>query len=644
MSAAFPHLLAPGRLGSMEVRNRILMSPMGDSRAEMDGSVSDRQVAYYAARARGGVGAIIVGSVSVAHPIGADAAHQIAASQDLHVPGLRRLADAVHVHGARLVAQLVHAATNARHDIAQGRPMLASSRPKREAPDRLSGMVTEAESAKMAAPFMAPGARASVDVATDDDIAQAIEWFAAAAQRCVNAGFDAIELHAGHGYLIDSFLSSAKNTRTDEWGGDVAGRSRFLCEIVRAVRARVDVPVWMRVNASEPHTEGGSTLADVLGVVALAEEAGIDAVHVSAYGNPMVGVGVTDSHTPHTPGNLVHLAESVKQHTELPVITVGRLEPEAAEAVLAEGRADFVAMGRKLLADPDLPNKLRDGRRDDVRPCIYQYRCIGNIFLNDGVACVSNAATAHGDEEAPPIAAAPRTVVVVGGGPAGMETARLLAAGGHQVTLVERNVELGGRLLVAGACDDTLESMRRWLIRQVEQSDVDIRLGCDLADLVSVISPDVVVDATGTAWPGLDPLTDWVRRGAGEGPVSGHVVLLGGDKPSLSMAALLRGRGHDVTVVEPSGVFGQALGLPGRFRLVADLEADGVTLVRELDDTSSVGATAIDMRRAGPVPVDAAATFPTATIHRVGDVSGSAGLEAAFRAARDLAFELAEQR
>ncbi len=615
MSASFERLMAPGRIGALELRNRILMCPMGDSIAEDDGQVSDRQIAYYGARARGGAALLIVGSVGVAYPAGSYAARQTAASDDRYVPGLARLADEVHRHGGKLAAQLVHDAANSRFDIQHGRPLLVSSPPKPASPDRLTMMVTPGEAQAMMAPFTQPTSKLSFQVATESDIAQAIEWFADAAERVVTAGFDAIELHAGHGYLIDWFLSPAKNQRTDGWGRDVEGRSRFLCEIIRAVRARVgpEVPVWMRFNAEEPHTDGGTRLEDAIEVLAYAERAGIDAVHVSAYGNPMAGVGITDSHTPHTPGNLVRLAAAIKAVTTLPVITFGRLEPEAAEAVLAAGSADFISMGRKLLADPDLPNKLAAGRPDDIRPCIYQYRCIGNIFVLDGVACVSNSATANGDVDAPPPATRPRHVVVAGGGAAGLETARLLAAAGHRVTLCEAGTELGGRLLVAGVCDPVLERMRGWLIRQVEQAGVALVLGQAVtAELLAALGADEVVDATGTAWPGLDPVEPWIRDEGTTPTVGARVVITGGDKPGLSLADLLVRRGRDVTVVEPSGVFGQAIGLPGRFRLVHDLETAGATLVTELserDQHTGVDTsidTRIDMARAAPVPLSIA--------------------------------------
>ena len=639
---AFDHLLSPGRIGSMELRNRILMCPMGDSIAESDGTVSDRQVAYYGARARGGAALVIVGSVGVAYPIGAYADRQTAASHDRYIPGLRRLADEVHRHGGKIAAQIVHDAANSRYDIAQGHPLLVSALPKRDAPDALTMMVTPDEAAAMMSPFTQPTSRYELHAATEDEITEAIEWFAAAADRCVEAGFDGIELHAGHGYLIDWFLSPAKNTRTDGWGGELAGRARFLVEVLQAARARIDdaVPIWLRLNADEPHTAGGTTVDDAIAVVALAERAGAAAVHVSSYGNPMVAVGITDGHTPHSPGNLVHLAAAVKATTDLPVITFGRLEPDDAETVLADGRADFVSMGRKLLADPDLPRKLAEGRVDDVRPCLYQYRCIGNIFLLDGIACVSNAATAHGDEDAPPIAASPRRLLIAGGGPAGMEAARLLALSGHQVTLVEAGVELGGMLLAGGACDEPLERMRRYLIRQVEQSSVEVRLGVRVdAALVASLQPDLVVDATGTAWPGVDPLAAWLRDSSAAGAPGAKVLIDGGDKPGLSLADRLVRSGREVTIVEPSGVFGQAIGLPGRFRLVHDLRAAGVATETAVPAVPADAEfdTVVDSRRAMPLPLDTGA-FLT---HRIGDVTGTAGLEVAFAAARELVFKLA---
>ncbi|HEX4492654.1 MAG TPA: FAD-dependent oxidoreductase [Acidimicrobiia bacterium] len=589
MSSRFSHLLAPGRIGKLEIRNRILMCPMGDCLAEPDGSVSERQIAYYEARARGGAGLLLVGSVSVAYPSGSYGAQQTALSSDEFLPGLRALTDRVHHHGARIAAQLVHDGQRSLLDIAQGRAVLCASPPARPAPDRLSQMVTADEIAAMTAPFTQPTSKFRLQVATAEDLAWVVETFADATERARRAGFDGVEIHAGHGYLIDDFLSPASNQRADEWGGALENRARLLVEVLRAARARVgnDFPIWFRINAQENFREGGETFDDALRVISLAIAAGADAVHVSAFANGNVAVGITRSHTPHEPNALVGFAAEVRRHVTVPVITFGRIEPDDAERAVAQGAADFVAMGRKLLADPELPAKLRDDRIDDVRPCIYQYRCIGNIFLGTSVACVANPATGRGDR-APEPATNPRRVLVIGGGPAGMHTAAVLARRGHAVTLWEAGTRLGGRLVAAGRCDAPIDRFVGWLQHELDGSGAAVALGVDATpELVARGGFDEVVVATGAAWSGLegpgsdlpfvhtvDGLGSWL---ADDGALVGRrVVVIGGGKAGLSLADLASRRGREVTIVEATNVFGAELGLPGRFELVATLEERGV--------------------------------------------------------------------
>ncbi len=626
----FRHLLTPGCIGAMELRNRILMCPMGDALADPDGTVNDRQLAYYGARARGGVALVIMGSVSASYPYGCYSPGQTGASDDRFVPGLTRMADEVHRHGAKIAAQITHDAGNSRFDTEQGFPVLVPSVPHPDPPDRLSGMVTPAEVEAMMKPFVTPTSKFDIKVADEDDIAQLIEWFASAAERLVGCGFDGIELHAGHGYILDSFLSPATNRRDDRWGGPVENRARLLLEVLRAVTSRVGdgVPVWMRINAEERHRPGGETLPDTLRVIEMAVNAGLAAVHVSTFSNPMVGIGICDAHTPQDPGHLRPNFQAVKASTTVPVIGFGRLEPDLAEDVLGSGDADFVAMGRQLLADPDLPNKLARGEADDIRPCIYQYRCINNIFVNESIRCAVNAATAEGDEVAPPPAARPRRVLVVGAGPAGMETAHLLARSGHQVTLADEATELGGRLIQAAEVDPQMAALLGWLRRQVSRSDVELRLGDRLdAGGVAAIGADEVVDATGTSWPGLDRfVASWPTW-----PRDEPLTIEGGDKPAVSIAVAAAGQGVDVTVVEPSGVFAQRVGLPGRARFVHDAEQAGVHLVTETSDAPEV----FDLRPAVPVSVGHLGA------HLVGDVTGTWGIEPAFQQARALAQLLA---
>ena len=620
---AYENLLAPGRIGTLELRNRILLCPMGDELSEADGTVGDRQRAYFEARARGGAALLLVGSVSVAYPRASFSPYQVAASDDRFLPGLLALTDAVHAHGGRIAAQLVHNGQMGLLDVANGLPMLVPSIPKPANPDRFLQMVTPAEQLGMAKPFTQPTSKVEYRVATEEDIAEVVEQFADAAERCVQAGFDGIELHAGHGYLLDEFLTPAMNTRTDGWGGGVEGRSRLLRECLRAIRARVgaEVPLWIRINAVEHHKSDGETLEEQLEVVERCVAEGIDAVHVTAYASTDVATGPTDSYVPHTTDHpLRGYARAIKARVDVPVIHYGRYEPGEADAVLAAGDADFIAMGRKLLADPDLPRKLTAGHDLDVRPCIYQYRCIGNIFVNEPLSCVSNARTGREHELGEGTAASPRRILVVGGGPAGLEAAHVLAADGHQVTLREAAAQLGGVLRIAARTDVTLAAYLAWLERRVAGSGATV----ELETRVDAIDGfDEVVVATGGAYGPLDL------------DVTGdRVTVLGGDTPGVRIAGHLAAQGKQVELVEPSGVFGQSLGLPGRWRLVPDLDAAGVALVTE--PTQEADAT-IDTTRTVPAPPWAAGTGVTfvgdANPEGLGRIEG-ANLDVARLAAR----------
>jgi 2,4-dienoyl-CoA reductase (NADPH2) len=367
----------------------------------------------------------------------------------------------------------------------------------------------------------------------------------------------------------------------------------------------------MRINAFERHHEVGERFEEQLQVIEMAVAASIDAVHLTAYANTDVATAATDSYAPHVPGPLQDHAAQVRARVAVPVITFGRLEPDEAEQTLADGDADFVAFGRKLIADPDLPNKLAEGRTDDVRPCIYNYRCIGNIALREPMHCVVNAQSGREHDLVLEPAPAPRTVLVIGGGPAGMEAARLLAQRGHRVTLREAGTRLGGTLNTAGLVDPLLDRWMGWAIRQLEQSDVTIELGTHVEPGAIEAGFDEVVVATGGRWiapplPGTDravlvtDLTGWLRDDddAGLETVGKHVVIVGEDKAAISLAKLCEERGRLVTMVGATGVYGQALGLPGRYELVADLRRRGVRTLGPAT-IDEVGDTTVTITAAG---------------------------------------------
>jgi 2,4-dienoyl-CoA reductase-like NADH-dependent reductase (Old Yellow Enzyme family) len=563
--------------------------------------------------------------VGVAYPVACTDARQVAASDDAQLPGLRRLADDAHRHGAVIAAQLVHNGTQSLLDVAHGRPLLVPSKKRPPAPDALSGMLTPDESAAVMTPFASPDARYSVRVATDDDLAWVVDRFVDAATRCQRAGFDGIELHAGHGYLLHSFLTPNTNQRDDRWGGSVEARAELLVEVVRAVRAAVGptFPLWARVGAFEAHREPGQTLDDSLIAMRLAVDAGLVAIHVTAYGEPLVATGITDGHTPHVPGALLPYARAVRGELGVPVIAMGRLTPEAGEQALVDGSADVIAMGRALIADPDLPNKLRDGRRHRIRPCAYQYRCIGSIFLNEPVQCAVNPDAGH--EAEPADAVEPRRVVVAGGGPAGLECARRLAERGHEVELHEASDRLGGRLVLAEAADPDLDGLLAWLVGAAEDAGVRVHLGSPIVDPPDA---DVLVWAVGAPWPDLDDLEPWLLDGE---PLASPVTIEGSGKAAVSLALHARSQGLDTALVPDGGVLAPELGLPGRFRLVAAAELAGVVI----GSSPPASATVVHLGRGlGPPPPDHRA------VHVIGDATGTAGLAAALRAAAEVARRL----
>jgi 2,4-dienoyl-CoA reductase (NADPH2) len=598
---AFEHLLSEGRIGPLVLRNRFVLTPMGDDLGNEDGTVSDAQVAYLEERARGGVAVVMLGSVGVAHPVGCSNPRQTAISEARFIPGWRRAAERVHAQGGKLAMQLTHAGKNGIQDVLHGRPLWIPSPPGTPNLDPLYQLVTPEEGARQGEPYTSPTSKTHYRVMDEADIAQVVDEFATAAERAAEAGVDAVEIHAGHGYLVDAFLSKTINKRTDGYGGTLERRSRFLLEILRETRRRVGgaLAVWVRLNSAEEHIDG-TRLEDAVQTAQWAEEAGADAVHVTAYHDPAVATGPTDSYIPHTPGLLVPRAKAVREKLGIPVIAVGRISPEEADEQIGAGAFDFVAMGRQLLADPDLPNKLARGERGAVRPCVHQYRCIGNIYLRKSVRCVANVRTGREDraEVAFPPAEIARRVLVVGAGPAGLEAARVAAMRGHQVELVEAGDRLGGRWALAAGTAMPKAELLAWYDGELKRLGVAPQLGTRLdAAAAAAREPDVVVVATGARWsrsdfPGaaadhvrtVDELAPWLR---GESPLGvERLVILGGDVPGMAVAEKAHAEGVDVTLLSFTTVFGDALGLPGRWRRVKDLQQAGVTLATRVRGVS----------------------------------------------------------
>ena len=636
----FSQLLAPGRIGSIELRNRIIMAPMGSNFAEADGHCGERIQAYYEARARGGAGLLIMGVCSVAFPAGTAEPFQVGVSSDDFIPGLSRLAERVHQHGAKIAMQLQHAGKTSVRDMAEGRQLWVPSVPPVLQSDMMNALTPE-ELANFVSSMKRRAEGSPIRVMDSADIEQMIEWFASAAERAKRAGFDGVELHAAHGYIIAGFLSSYYNQREDSYGGSLQNRARLLLDIIAAVRAKVghDFAVWLRLDAEELHTPGGINLEDAKAVARMAQEAGVDAVSVSASARITSGEVFTEAPLVHKPSGFLEWTAALKRSVQVPVIAVGRIEPEAGEAALKRGDCDFIAMARKLLADPELPNKLLSGQEQAIRPCIYCYVCVSQIFINERVKCAVNPMTGHEFEYVISPAVTPRHLVIVGAGPAGMEAARVAAMRGHRVTLLERSDRLGGTLFFAGLAYPENAKLLENLRVQVQQSAIDIRLNSEASPaLLRDLGADQVLVAVGAeraapAIPGADQDHVWsgdelrrlmtgdradeiakrklsftqrslMKAGSLAGitdsaeamqklsrvwmPLGKRVTIIGGGLVGLELAEFLIARGRQVTVLESGTHLGRELAIVRRWRVLHEIRVHGGRLI------TGASVTAID--------------------------------------------------
>jgi 2,4-dienoyl-CoA reductase-like NADH-dependent reductase (Old Yellow Enzyme family)/thioredoxin reductase len=543
----FSHLFEPFQLGSIKLKNRLVMSPMTMNYATEEGFATEKLIHHYLERAQGGVGLIMVEGTFFRQE-GKGYKNQLGLSSSGHAQKLSELTDKVHGlrNEARIFIQIHHAGGRAY--------------------SKVTGLQPVAPSALVAY----PGAELPRAL-TREEVRELIDAHVQAAVWAREAGFDGVDIHCAHGYLVPSFFSPLSNKRTDEYGGDLNGRARFLLETIRGIKDRLgrDFPLTIKISGDE-FIEGGLGLLEMIQIAQLAEEAGIDGVTVSAGSVGAKKIGdLSRAHqilrtlpmmTEH--GCLVPLAAEMKRVLRIPVITVGRInQPALAEEIIAEGRADLVAMGRPLLADPYLPQKVLEGREDEIRSCIAcNEGCYKRIFQQLDIRCAVNPTVGRGEEIVCGRVTVPKKVFVIGAGPGGLEAAHAAWKRGHRVILVEKSRELGGQLNLASVPPGRKEigRFKEFLLKRLQRTDIEVFKGKRaIMPLLRKNQPDVLILATGASprnlnIPGLEEtgaMNAWEVL-AGKRRPRGPCLILGAGLVGCETADTLSEKGVKTVLVE----------------------------------------------------------------------------------------------
>ncbi len=473
------NLFSPLKIGSMELRNRIAMAPMATSWANADGTISERVSNYFEARAKGGVGLIIleVTTIDNSFPY---VPRTIGLADDNQIPAMRRFTDIIHSHGTKVIPQISH-----------------------PGPESLSGIFGNIQPVGPSTGMCHSNKQMYRELAIEE-IEPIIEQFGEAARRARESGCDGIELHCAHSYmLLGSFISALRNKRTDKYGGSIDGRLQLPLEVLQRIREKAgdNFPIVMRISGDELLT-GGRDIHETQYIAPILAKAGVNAFDVSAGAFPQMGWRILPpSGTPL--GINTSLSAALKETVDIPIMTVGRInDPRFAESILQRNEADAIIMGRALLADQEWANKAKEGRFEDIAPCVgCGGGCIAGRESGRAMTCVINPTVGREKDLEIVPAENPKKVMIIGGGPGGLEAARVAALRGHQVTLYEKSSKTGGQLNLAAVppMKQELTKWVRYLNTQVEKADAEIKLNVEVtAELVEEIKPDVAIVAVGS--------------------------------------------------------------------------------------------------------------------------------------------------
>lgn len=532
----FPHIFSPVKIGSLELKNRLVFSPVVSGHAGVvDGQVTEALVQFIGAQARTGVGMVTIGASPVNPCQGRDFFGSLSVYRDTDIPGLHRLAEEAHRYGAAISCEILHAGRIAHPDALQGR--------------------------KAIVPWLAPDMDPQLfEQASKEQMEQVKQEFCAAARRLKAAGFDAVLIHGAHGNFTSAFFSPLTNQRADEYGGSPENRRRFPLELCRAVREAVgpDMVVDFRISQNE-YVEGGTTLEEVI-VFIQAASPYIDDAHLSGgwIFDPVYVKYMMPGYPQERCLNIPRTA-AVRQQVDIPITCVGNIpDIAAAERILAEGKADVVAMARNILADMDFVKKAYRGQPEEIRPCLRCIECASRPAQGGGVRCSVNPQLGRelyyrSIQPAPE----PKRVAVIGGGPAGMQAAQVARKRGHEVVLFEREERLGGRLWEASALYCKQDHHRRyleWDVRETLRCGAELRLGVEATpELVMAEQPDCVVVAVGAEdvvppIPGVESscVVGVAQVDRGEIEVGQRVVIVGGGISALECGIQLAHEGRSV--------------------------------------------------------------------------------------------------